>query len=462
MKKILTFCLMGCVVLGTVSALADTQTETQIKKMMNDWLSLSGIECPSDILLKPEQTGYQVTVPNCRIAMLDKEVPTYTFSLKEKDAFEGKKRYSYTLDNLNQIAPVLSIFSEQFPITHDSAKYTQDIVPDMDLILNQKSQVQNLVFPIQDIKISIGKIEGSLTNTKEGDHFKGENSMSFDDIQISHMLGNGKITRIFSELVTPVKISNNFDFLKEAKQFNTKMTIDGVQIDSLFAKASFNLDGTADVKINEKDEINLAVVVKGKDIVVSEQKDIPQNVLVDFNISGVTTEQISNYEKTMRALNEIQDLPESEAKKMMLQKAFLNFQEAQENVMSTLAIKLNQAKFESDKYIVVMEGNINLKQEQIIGSISVVNFDYLASEPKPVNEAECKKVMDKVLDGSLKGDAFEKEFNDKCNEQKGILNDLRQYAATAQKTKIDGKDALKFDIVAKDGNITINGQPFSF
>ena len=468
MKKTLILAL--CAVVAAHNVFAAENTETRLKEMLKDSLMPSFVDYKGDISLTPQEDGYKVNVPLGTVKDTNNMVPAFSAPVRKVEAKGDDAVYRLSLNKLIQIFPVLAPFLEHYPVTYDSLDFTMDLVPDKSYISRASAHTKNLVVPVeQNVKLVFGKIDEEDVIERENDNAKITKNTVLSDIQLSHLFGNVKIDKVLFEsfgnssieAARKIEVTPSLKDLNQSGSWQAKTYVNKVEIDSLFTKAHFGAQTNGDLKIDDDKQVNFTLDMKATDIYVSEQPDVPEKVLLNVNLSGFTVDQFMDWEAAFRAFNEVQDLPASNAQETLAMQAYQDLQEKQAAFLKNFVVKVNEVRLDSDKYTISLKGVGELSKEQFTGTLTVVNFNYLAPEPKKVDEKACQEVMNKVLDGSLKGDAFEAAFNEKCNDRKGILDALRPYASTAKRTTFEGKDALEFDIKFKEDELFVNSRPFS-
>lgn len=463
MKKIIVFLAAFLTVFSAYAA--NNNQDANLRQMLTQGFMSDNVEYADGISLTPKNDDYLATIPAGTLKNTKTVIPSFSFTVKKKGNFEKNELYSVSLNKLIQIYPMLAPVVEQYQITYGSLTYTKDLVPAISFVPEETFQMTDFTLPLdQGAKIFVSKVNEKTVNTKKKDFIEGRSVITFDNIQAGHLFGNVKIDKLEAELTAPVAMGTMSDVekLQNADTFEQKMKIKNARIDSLFTKAGFNLEESLDAKTDNEQKIDANLDILVNDLFVSEQPDVPEKIILKANFNGFTAQQAKEYEAALRTFNEVQDLPETEAGQELMVRAYQNLNEKQAAFLEHFMIRIEELRFVSPKYVVLLKGTGSLKDEEFNGTLTVVNFNYLAPKPNAVDEKACQDVMDKVLDGSLSGEAFEAAFNEKCNDKKGMLDALRPYAKTAKKTTLDGKDALEFDIQIKGEDIFVNSEPFIF
>ena len=294
---------------------------------------------------------------------------------------------------------------------------------------------------------------------------KQENKLSLNNITLSHPMATATIQSLDFAVVMPevTKASNPFEQMIKTPSAQQTLALNGVVLTSALAGSdtvSFNLTQSLDAKQNQTN-YNADVTFKMdiSDFKMTNQKDLPSTLSIDTNISGFTFAQALSYSAAMDRLSENENLPDSPRKQIILKPLQAEAEKTYRDLTENMVLTLNQISVKSDNYALVLKGKSTVKDQTFKGTLQVTNFDYLAPQPKVIDEVACQAVVDKMLSGELAGEAFQAQYNATCEDGAGILESLRPYAATATKVKdANGKDALLFDIQFAGENLFINGQ----
>ena len=463
MKKLLKASVFAVVMaLPVVAGAADKGEEKQIKELITTELMSANVDYTGDVGVQMVNGTYNISVPTGTVKGTDKILPPYSFLFKKNGQTGGYSRYNVSLNRLAHVIPELVPIFEQFNVTYADLQYVADFIPALRMAEHEKLTIKNIKVPVdRDANITIDQFSVQADNkVGPANQIQGTEKVIFDNIKASHMFGNLSVKSWEIGVAAPTAIravSVNDEELKisELKQY---MIFSQVKLESLFFRAAFNLKQTLDVKHKDNDEVDVSIGLDGTDISVDEPKNFPSKIHANVNVTGFTAQQFVDYMLILKELSELQGKGNEAQSKMqeLAQKA----SEAQDALQENMVVTLNEARFTANDYDVIVKGVAYPKKEEATGTLTVVNFDVLAPNPQAIDEKACENLMSQMLNGSLTEKEFETQFHAKCSENKGPLDMLRPYASSAKHTKVNGKDALVFDIQIKSDQLFINSRPY--
>lgn len=462
MKKLLALTLSVSALTLPVFAQSNATTEEQIKQFLSQDVLSAQVDYSGDITLGKENGVYNALIPAGKLKQTNKIVPAFSFLMPEQGQLNGNTRYRITLDKLIQVMPELNEVLEKYKASYSTFKFTGDIVPALDLSEQERLEMTDLTIPLEEnVNVTIKDV--SLVQ-KSAINANGDGNSNFQflaqGITGSHLFGNVTIQKweIGASLPMAMRVSSYLEDITKVNTIKQHMTLSNVQFNSMFSKGSFDLKQTFDTSADEKNQLTAVLSLTADNVVISEQPDMPKSAKAILTFSGFTLEQVKKHLQAMEAYQQIAALPRNAQNNQALATAKAKADVASNALLKNMIMDVD-ASVDSDKYQVLIKGTMKMQSEQFNGTMTVVNFDYLAPQPKAVDQAACQRVMDKVLDGTLTGDNFQKAYEEHCSERKGPLDHLRPYATTAKRSTVNGKEALVFDLKYDGNQLFINAQP---
>lgn len=465
-KKIIVSSLTAALMAST--AWAAPSTTAQVEEMVKHVVLSEDVEYQGASQVKTIANGYEVTTP-AGVLKSDKKtaVPSFVFNMFKSGSSKNGVRYQLQLKEASQIFPALTGILKDNQITYSALNYQAFVVPEHSLVEKQELRVSGLTFPAAAGAVfKAGQVLFTDTADLNKDtDIKSNTSISLQGIAVTHALANLSADSFDFKVDIPstTKAKNPIEQVVRTPQLKQTMSAKNVQItipaDKDFA-LSFDLDQDLDFKQDQKD-YNVSMELKWAftNIQAKGIDSLPSVVSSDISATGFTVGQMLTYSAQMDNYQRAQDLPKSPSKDLAVKTAEKEAKDAYDKLLDKLVVTVNQVLFEAPQYRVVLKGTIVPKLEQFKGTFQVTNFDYLAPEPKKIDDAACKAVIDKMVAGELAGEAFTTAYKDSCDDNRGALDVLRPYRDTARKVKdAKGQDALIFDVEYLGDDLYINRQ----
>lgn len=458
-------------VLASVSTIALAQAvspESKVAGIVRQNVMSVDVEYEAEPAVKATAKGFEVSVPAGKLKTDKREIAAFSFPVTEDGTLGANKRYVAKLDKLGQIFPTLEKMVNDQKATYSKINYIVKFIPEVEFVESQEISVDDFKAPLNE-GVFVGVSSMNFTDTASmlsEKTVKQEDKISFKGISVTHPLVSVAIDSFDFSVNVPEtsKAKNPLEQLINTPQVLQKLALNDVKISSVVlgeqGTASFNLSESLDLKQDEKSKnITAGLKLDVKDIKNGKNADIPSAVTADMTISGFTAEQIINFSETMSKYNEADSLPESPRKGILLDSIQKEVDEASDALMKDLKINVNNMDVIADNYSISLKGTLVPKDENFKGTLQVSNFEYLAPEPRKIDEAACQKLLDQMLEDKIQGDEFKAKYEEICDEKRGILDPLRAFADTAEKVKdVKGKDALKFGIEINGDDLYINGK----
>ena len=458
-------------ILASVSTVALAQTVTpadQILNVVKNNIMSSSIEYKSAPSIKSTATGFEVSIPDGMEKEGGKQfISGFSFPVEEDGEVASNKRYVLKLDKMAYIFPTVERLLASQNATYSNVNYIAKIIPALDIVESQEVTLNDLKIPFDE---SLNATASSIrlldaSTALDGGKVKQEDKMSVQGFTVTHPMGSIVAKSFDFEVIVPetVKSTSPMEQIKKTPSIAQKMSLNDVKISTIVPQSdmvSFNLAQSLNMKQDTQYNITVDLKLDMTDIKQGVTTvAAPGNMSFDITASGFTVEQLANYSEALDKVNETEKLPESPRKGVILKSVQGELDKAKSALTKNMVIDVNKVSADSDEYAMLLKGKVEVENETFKGTMQITNFEYLAPEPKKIDEAACQKLVDQMLENKMTPDEFRVAYEKDCDEGQGVLDALRPYAATAKKVKDDqGKDALLFDIEASNGSLFINGQ----
>ena len=467
MKKTLCALLIGCVSTGAF-AQSVTPTDKIIETIEYSIMS-KDVEYTSKPSVRTIPKGFMVTVPSGSVKNAAKTpVAEFTFPMIEDGKLGNDVRYKVQLNKISEIFPSLEKIINSSNVTYALLSYVGNFVPAKGLVEKQVLTIENLNMPIAQMGSNASADSIVFTDSSDllaDGKIKQENKLLLKNVKLTHPMANATIQSVTLDVLIPEaqKASSPLEQIIKTSSAKQTLRLDAFSLNSALAgsaSVSFNLNQSFEAKQNQVNQnLDFLLSAQISDFKMTGKEDLPTNLTLDANVSGFTIAEYLNYLTAMEKLSENEQLPDSPRKEIILKTVQSEVDKAYNELTDNMRLQINDIGIKANQYALQLKGSASVKDQKFNGSLQVTNFDYLAPQPKVIDEAACQAVVDKMLNGELAGESFQAQYNTTCEDGAGVLDALRPYASTAKKVKdSQGKDALLFDIQVHDETLFINGQ----
>lgn len=468
MRKI---CLLG-IALTSVSAVALAQTAPaltdQIEQMVRQNVMSEDVEYTASPSVKALPYGYEVNVPAGMLKTKAKTaIKPFVFSMTDDGMAGVNKRYKFKLTDINQIFPSLSETLKAHEVVYSDVSYEGKFIPALGFLESQEIIVKGLKIPFKDTNSTISAAQATFTDFSrltDENKAKQEDTIALKDVEIVHPLASLHINEFKFDVSIPEanKATSPMEQVMLTPSLKQSMTLNNIRFSSpMMGDKSLSFDATQTVEV-QQDQTNYNVTTNFGMLINNIKGDLtddmPRTLTADIETSGYTFSDFLVYSAAINKLSEAESLPDSTRKEIMLKTLEDEVEKAQEKLIANVKIDIKEMALRADKYTMVLKGNVNVKSEQFKGTLQVTNFDYLAPQPKKIDEVACQKLVDDMLSDKIKGAEFKAQYDLTCDEGRGILDGLRPFADSAAKvTDAQGNNALLFSIEFSGDDMFING-----
>ena len=460
-------------ILASVSTIALAQNVTPVSgitEMVKNNIMSADVNYESEPTVKQVTNGFEVSVPQGSMKIgNNQKIEAFTFPVTEDGAKGKDKRYVIKLDKMSQIFPTFEKMLGEKKASYSKVDYIAKFIPTLQFVESQELSIEDLKMPFE------GNFSASVTSMKFSDTsemlsektVKQADKVSMQGFSLIHpMVALMADTFDFDVSVPETsKAKSPIEQVLQTPRIQQNMTLNGGKIRSIAfgqqGALTFNLNQSLDVKQDLKTQ-NVVVDFK------LSLNDITQNVapiktpaqiVANISATGFTITQLMNVSDATDKVNDAQALPESSRKEVILKGVQKEAEDAMAALKKDMKIDINEIAANADEYAVVLTGKATPKDETFKGTLQVTNFEYLAPEPKKVDEAACQELVNQMLENKIEGADFRTRYEATCNENRGVLDALRPYAGSAKKVKDkQGKDALQFAVEINGGSLFINGK----
>lgn len=478
MKKVL-FLGLGCL---SAASFAQAQTVDPIMALSQTlFLPAENIFAEGQ---KPtiEQSGegYVINVPSFKY--VNDTVPAYALNLNKKAGTEGI--YQVAISDASQYKNLGSLLKDA-EVTIKFFEYKADLDPKESISPSQALLIKGLLKTFDTQGAEYGKIDAISVNSEssisEGGKFWSKAKVLISAPEMVSGLFNFK-AKDFSmdtegEILKPD--FESMDDITNLGDLKMKMSLNGVSASSFLAPLSImNVNFSLDADMKDDDvtkDATLNIKAHAGDVQVKTEVEqikryLPKTVDFDLTATGFTYEELNEFSKAQKALvlaSENNKIPQ-EARIELQQKLEENLETKGEALIDNMKLDVNNV-ISSDNYAVELSGNILPKAETFVGNLKITNFEYLAPEPRVIDERVCESAKEKLtgLYMNSNGNFDEAQMNkvmtdvqNACDEGRGPLDALREYVPGAQKSKdAQGRDVVTFDVKLQNDTLYLNGKP---
>lgn len=460
-------------ILASVSSIALAQSvtpESGIVDMVKNNIMSADVNYEAEPTIKQVANGFEVSVPQGVMKFDEKQkVASFMVPVVEDGANGTDKRYLINLDSMSEIFPTFEKLLGEKKASYSKVNYMVRFIPTLQFVENQQLTMNDLKIPFE------GNFEASVTSMKFSDTAKmlsektvqQEEKVSLQGFTLIHPMVAFTAGAFDFDVLIPetTKAKSPLDQVVQTPHIQQSMTLKDGKIRSIaFGQAgeiTFNLNQNLDIQQDLKTQnvvINLKINLGDIKQNISAMKT-PSQVIADVSASGFTVAQLVSYSEAMDKVNETQALPESPRKEVILKSVQKEVDDAENALKKNMKIDVNEIAVNADEYAVSLTGKATLKDEAFKGTLQVTNFEYLAPEPKKIDEAACQELVNQMLENKIESADFRKRYEASCDEGRGVLDALRPYAVDAKKVKDkNGKDALQFAVEVNGDDLFINGK----
>ncbi|MBR6231609.1 MAG: hypothetical protein IKQ99_00745 [Alphaproteobacteria bacterium] len=465
MKKLYLGLILASV--STVALAQAVSPASKVVEMVKQNVMSIDVEYKAEPTVKEIANGFEVSVPAGVMKTDNRAIDGFSFTATEDGVSGNKKRYVAKLDKLGQVFPTLEKMIKEQKATYSQIAHVIKFVPELEFIESQEISVKDLKVPLDEgVFTSVSSLNFTDTASMLSDtKVKQEDKISLKGINMVHPFASVVIDSFDFVIDVPetFKAKNPLEQLLKTPQVSQKMAVKDIKI-SVPAlgdqgNAGFNLEESLNLK-QDGNSKNLTAGLKLdiKDIKAGKNADVPTALTTDMVATGFTLEQLMTFSDTMNKYNEVSNLPDAPRKDVLVSSVQKEVDAASEALMKDLKVTVNNLDVIADNYSISLKGTMIPKDENFKGTLQVSNFEYLAPEPRKIDEAACQNLIDQMLEDKIQGDEFKVKYEQICDEKRGILDPLRAYANTAKKVKdAKGKDALQFGIEISGDDLFING-----
>ncbi|MBP5535067.1 MAG: hypothetical protein J6Y03_06175 [Alphaproteobacteria bacterium] len=462
-------------ILASVSTVAlaaqDTSVANEIVKMVKNHVMSADVEYKTDPSIRPVVKGFEVSVPD-GTAVGGEVVSGFSFPVMEDGTVGSDKSYTIKLDKLAYFSPSLEKVLKERKASYSGINYVAKFIPALGFIEKQEVSVNDLKVPFENsTSLSVSSLLFSdVAKILSDSKVKQEDKMSAQGITLSHPLASLTVQSADFAVSVPEtsKAHSPLEQIINTPHVEQNMSFNGVKFSSFLpgkeGTISFNLKQLLDLKQDMSNQ-NLTVSFN-LDLNDIKQngigKELPSQIAMDVVATGFTVTQLTNLSEANGKLAETEALPESPRKSVILKSVQKEIDDAMDALLKDMKIDVNKISVDADKYAIVLKGKAVPERETFQGTLQITNFEYLAPEPRKIDEAACQELINQMLENRIKNEEFRARYDAVCDEGRGVLDALRPFASTASKVKDEkGKDALQFKIETNKNDLFINGQKVS-
>ena len=463
------------VVLASVSTIALAQSVSpanEIIKMVKGNVMSSDVEYKSEPSVRPIAKGFEVSIPDGVTKAGGQVVSGFSFPVMEGDDVGANKSYVIKLDKMSYIFPTFEKILTAKKVSYSKVNYVAKFIPALSFIESQEISLNDLKAPFENnLTLSVSSMHFSdmarmLSDTK----VKQEDKASMNGINLAHPLGAVTVKSLDFSVSVPEtsKAQSPLEQMMKTPHVEENMSLDDVKISSSFpgkdGTINFNLKQSLDMKQDMNNQnLTVSFNLNLDDIrQTGAVRNLPSQITMDIEATGFTIEQLMNLSDANDKMSEAGMLMESPRKEVIMKSVQKELDAAADALLTDMKIDVNKIAVDADEYAIVLKGKVVPESESFKGTLQITNFEYLAPEPKKIDEAVCRDLETQMMENKINIEEFKVRYEASCDEGRGRLDALRPFASTALKVKDEkGNDALQFKIEMNGDDLFINDQKFN-
>ncbi len=366
--------------------------------------------------------------------------------------FMGKPQYKIAHDSWDRYKQEISKYIGQDSVTVNSYSENLTWVPELGILTNQSVKASDIRMQFDDVMVLIKSIISDSLTRESGDKMDIASMSSTSDlkittpsitIEIPAETQNLQITNAAlsadstMQILTAsdVRFSSSTPLIAISSPMMPGQTLTAKMDTAGSFTKTFNVESTvSDIKMTGNNMIALPL--------------LPKTIAFKMTMDGFSKDLLIAYYNMQNQLNEMdENSPEAQELEKKLNVA-------EEQLLSTLTININELSIQNDQAGMHLTGQIKYAEPSFnaTAKLTVTNFDLISPKPAPIDEKACKEALQNMTGN-------ERRLPPQCIQNAGILEALRPYLPTAQHSVNEkGQTVDIFTIVYTANSLTVNGQ----
>lgn len=457
----------------TIPANTQTAPAPQAKQIANA-IEIGLLYRGFDALTPPqvEQKGqdFVLSIPQTKMTNTDgavQDFPAVQIQMTRVDDFDGHAQYKMENITLPYVKNVLQALYPQGQITQDTFREEVLWVPDLALRTKQSLKVENMNLNAgADLSTHIGSLYlDTLVGAKSNQKMDAATSLDIRDLTVQTNALRLTIPHLSASTQTldADQTADVFQQLLSAALSRGTLSIPEMNLipnTPLFAPLNLRSDVRIETVQDPKTHDMQTHLVLDNTLLNLSMQDFengtlpaafPEDIRADIVLSGLNTAQIQSVLEMQNKLDETMDEESEEG--VALQN---EIQKQMNDALDKVRLNINEIVLENPIAAIHFSGTGRFVNQtaQLNGQLAVTNFDLIS----PDYQAQC---------------AAERAQQPKTDKQSavatepavcssvGVLDSLRPYLNSAEKTTQNGKPVSLFKIEYKNGQTFVNDKPFA-
>lgn len=366
--------------------------------------------------------------------------------------FMGKPQYKIAHDSWDRYKQEISKYIGQDSVTVNSYSENLTWVPELGILTNQSVKASDIRMQFDDVMVLIKSIISDSLTRESGDKMDIASMSSTSDLKITTpsitieipaetqnlQITNAALSADSTMQVltaSDVRFSSSTPLIAISSPMMPGQTLTAKMDTAGSFTKTFNVESTvSDIKMTGNNMIALPL--------------LPKTIAFKMTMDGFSKDLLIAYYNMQNQLNEMdENSPEAQELEKKLNVA-------EEQLLSTLTININELSVQNDQAGMHLTGQIKYAEPSFnaTAKLTVTNFDLISPKPAPIDEKACKEALQNMTGN-------ERRLPPQCIQNAGILEVLRPYLPTAQHSVNEkGQTVDIFTIVYTANSLTVNGK----